>query len=86
LPCGLTSPVSGNACCRLRREEVTVPGMTSTIRIGVPTAADPEGATGPGIWWMTGSARPGLMPTSQRRAIRRAKRAGRRLANRRRRG
>ncbi len=54
-------------------------GMTSTIRIGVPTATDPEGTTGPGYWWLTGSARPGLTPTSQRRAIRRAKRAGHRL-------
>jgi hypothetical protein len=52
--------------------------MTSSIRIGVPTAADPEGKTGPGNWWITGTARPGLTPTSQRRAIRRALRAGRR--------
>ncbi len=56
-----------------------MPGMTSTIRIGVPTAVDPEGTTGPGYWWMTGTARPALLPTSQRRAIRRAMRGGRRL-------
>jgi hypothetical protein len=49
--------------------------MTSTIRIGIPTATDPEGITGPGNWWITGTARPGLMPVSQRRAIRRARRA-----------
>ncbi len=49
------------------------------IRIGVPTATDPEGKTGPGYWWVTGTARPALLPVSQRRAIRRANRAGRRL-------
>jgi hypothetical protein len=54
-------------------------GMSSSIRIGVPTATDPEGRTGPGYWWLTGSARPGLVPVSQRRAIRRARRAARRM-------
>src|ERR1700752_5024385 len=52
--------------------------MTFTIRIGVPTAADPEGTTGPGHWWITGTARPALVPSSQRRAIRRARHGGRR--------
>jgi hypothetical protein len=61
-------------------------GMTSTIRIGVPTAVDPEGATGPGYWWVTGTARPALVPTSQRRAIRRAMRGGKRRRTRRGRG
>jgi hypothetical protein len=56
-----------------------VVGMTFTIRIGVPTAVDPEGKTGPRNWWITGTARPALVPTSQRRAIRRAMRGGRRL-------
>lgn len=58
-------------------------GMTYTIRIGVPTAVDPEGITGPGYWWITGTARPALVPDSQRRAIRRATCGGRRLAIRR---
>jgi hypothetical protein len=56
-----------------------VVGMTFTVRIGVPTAVDPEGTTGPGNWWITGSARPALVPDSQRRATRRATRGGRRL-------
>ena len=31
-------------------------------RVGIPTATDPEGITGPGNWWVTGHARPGLLP------------------------
>ncbi|HXW86654.1 MAG TPA: hypothetical protein VEJ42_00195 [Streptosporangiaceae bacterium] len=48
--------------------------MSYSIRIGLPTAVDPAGETGPGYWWVTGSARPGLLPESQRRATRRAHR------------
>ncbi len=44
--------------------------MGLTIRVGLPTAVDPEGNNGPGYWWITGHARPGLMPESQRRAMR----------------
>jgi hypothetical protein len=29
-------------------------------RVGIPTATDPEGKTGPGNWWLTGSCRPVL--------------------------
>lgn len=47
--------------------------MSYSIRIGLPTAVDPAGDTGPGYWWVTGSARPGLLPESQRRVIRRAR-------------
>ena len=53
--------------------------MSYSIRVGLPTAADPAGETGPGYWWITGSARPALLPESQRRAIRRAHRQRRRL-------
>ncbi len=53
--------------------------MSYSIRIGLPTAADPAGETGPGYWWMTGSAIPALLPVSQRRAIRRAHGRRRRL-------
>lgn len=53
--------------------------MSLSIRVGVPTATDPEGLTGPGYWWITGHARPGLVPESQRRAIWRANRGGRRF-------
>jgi hypothetical protein len=41
--------------------------MTCSIRIGVPTATDPTGAGGPGYWWITGHARPGLIPERTRR-------------------
>jgi hypothetical protein len=58
-------------------KEATMSLMSYSIRIGVPTAVDPAGETGPGYWWITGSARPGLLPESQRRAIRRTQRRGR---------
>ncbi len=48
--------------------------MSYSIRIGVPTAVDPAGETGPGYWWVTGSARPSLLPESQRLPIRRGHR------------
>ena len=53
--------------------------MSLSIRIGIPTATDPDGTTGPGNWWVTGSARPCLLPESQRRAVRRAHRGGKRM-------
>jgi len=37
------------------------PGMSSTIRIGVPSAGDPHGETGPGLWWITGGCQPAYM-------------------------
>jgi hypothetical protein len=60
--------------------------MSYSIRIGVPTAVDPAGETGPGYWWITGSARPALVPESQRGAIRRAHRRWRRHIRQRARG
>jgi hypothetical protein len=41
--------------------------MMISQRVGIPTATDPEGRTGPGYWWLTGSARPGLLPEKVRR-------------------
>lgn len=58
----------------LDSEEAAMSLMSYSIRIGLPTAVDPAGETGPGYWWVTGSARPGLLPESQRRATRRAHR------------
>ncbi len=37
------------------------PGLSSSIRIGLPSAGDPDGAAGPGNWWITGSCRPAYM-------------------------
>ncbi len=48
-------------------------GMLWSNRIGVPTATDPTGRTGPGYWWVTGSARPGLVPERSRRKLSRSK-------------
>jgi hypothetical protein len=41
--------------------------MSLSIRVGIPTATDPSGSTGPGYWWVTGNARPGLLPERTRR-------------------
>jgi hypothetical protein len=35
-------------------------GMSSSIRVGLPTAGDPTGRSGSGSWWLTGSARPAI--------------------------
>jgi hypothetical protein len=48
-------------------------GMSSSIRIGVPTATDPAGLHGQGYWWITGNARPALVP-ERRKRVRRRKR------------
>ena len=37
------------------------PGLSSSIRVGLPSAGDPHGETGPGIWWLTGGCRPAYM-------------------------
>jgi hypothetical protein len=37
-------------------------GLSSSIHVGIPTATDPDGRSGPGLWWVTGSARPALVP------------------------
>ena len=37
------------------------PGMSSSIRIGLPSAGDPNGTAGPGNWWITGGCRPAYM-------------------------
>jgi hypothetical protein len=34
------------------------PGLSATIRVGLPSPGDPDGATGPGHWWITGGCRP----------------------------
>jgi hypothetical protein len=44
------------------------PGMSWSIRIGVPSAGDPEGITGPGSWWLTGSCCPAILPDGGERA------------------
>lgn len=49
--------------------------MHWSIRVGVPTASDPEGVTGSGLWWVTGSSRPAVLPEYFERA--RARRARR---------
>ena len=36
-------------------------GLSSSIRVGLPSPGDPEGANGPGTWWMTGGCRPAYM-------------------------
>jgi hypothetical protein len=41
-------------------------GLSSSIRVGIPTATDPDGRSGPGMWWLTGSARPALVPERSR--------------------
>jgi hypothetical protein len=46
-------------------------GLSHSIRIGVPTATDNEGRHGPGWWWVTGHALPGLVPERPRRVPRR---------------
>jgi hypothetical protein len=46
-------------------------GLSHSIRIGVPTATDSEGRYGQGLWWVTGHARPGLLPEKPRRVPRR---------------
>jgi len=47
--------------------------MMFSQRVGIPTATDPDGRTGPGFWWVTGAARPGLLPERLKppRALRR---------------
>ncbi|HXW46048.1 MAG TPA: hypothetical protein VEL03_14740 [Streptosporangiaceae bacterium] len=40
--------------------------LSHSIRVGIPTATDPEGRTGQGYWWITGTARPGLLPERTR--------------------
>lgn len=36
-------------------------GLSSSIRVGLPSAGDPRGETGPGIWWLTGGCRPAYL-------------------------
>ncbi|MGI9009123.1 MAG: hypothetical protein ACR2FU_23545 [Streptosporangiaceae bacterium] len=51
-------------------------GLSASIRVGLPSPGDPEGATGSGSWWLTGSCRPAYMwdradrPPRQRRLVR----------------
>jgi hypothetical protein len=52
------------------------PGMSLSIRVGIPTATDPAGTAGPGAWWITGGCRPELLHGSVERSwIRRFRRA-----------
>ncbi len=37
------------------------PGLSATIRVGVPSPGDPDGSAGPGLWWITGGCRPAYM-------------------------
>ena len=36
-------------------------GLSASIRVGLPSPGDPEGATGPGSWWLTGGCRPAYL-------------------------
>lgn len=51
-------------------------GLSSSIRVGLPSAGDPHGDTGPGMWWLTGGCRPAYMwdrsdrPPRSRRPLR----------------
>jgi hypothetical protein len=53
--------------------------MSLSIRVGIPTATDPTGSTGPGYWWVTGNARPGLLPERAHRTRALRRRVGIRL-------
>ncbi|HEX6931187.1 MAG TPA: hypothetical protein VF162_03510 [Streptosporangiaceae bacterium] len=37
------------------------PGLSSSIRVGVPSSGDPHGETGPGNWWLTGGCQPAYL-------------------------
>lgn len=37
------------------------PGMSSSIRVGLPSHGDPRGDSGPGFWWITGGCRPAYL-------------------------
>jgi hypothetical protein len=53
------------------------PGLSSSIRVGLPSEGDPHGQTGPGNWWITGGCQPAYMwgrgdlPSKPARGIRR---------------
>ncbi|MGN6794559.1 MAG: hypothetical protein ACTHJW_19415 [Streptosporangiaceae bacterium] len=53
------------------------PGLSSSIRVGLPSSGDPHGEHGPGHWWMTGGCRPAYVwdrrdrPSKPARGLRR---------------
>jgi hypothetical protein len=60
-------------------------GLSSSIRVGLPSPGDPHGDQGPGFWWITGGCRPAYLWDSSdrpRRGWRRLVRGRRRLGRR----